>query len=301
MEPIWTLSFFSLAMFLGCYLAGSIPLLLTLSEKILRKVTVFGAGLLVGTALVVIIPEGIESLYSSSHSHHTHDKDGEVETSSSSSPPSFSLSSESASIGGEADNENLEFLLGLSLVLGFVFMLVIDQCGSHSHSSGTDVEAASVRRKGGITVTVGLVVHAAADGLALGAAAGLSKSDVEFVIFLAIMLHKAPAAFGFVTFLIHDGYDRKTARFHLLIFSLAAPLASFVSYFGLIRVMYSTSIPITGITMLFSAGTFLYVATVHVLNEISRMSPNSRLSIVEVILLVMGSLLPLLFNVTHSH
>ena len=29
-----------------------------------------------------------------------------------------------------------------------------------------------------------------ADGLALGAAAGLSKSDVEFVIFLAIMLHK---------------------------------------------------------------------------------------------------------------
>ncbi len=29
-----------------------------------------------------------------------------------------------------------------------------------------------------------------ADGLALGAAAGLSKADVELVIFLAIMLHK---------------------------------------------------------------------------------------------------------------
>ena len=29
-----------------------------------------------------------------------------------------------------------------------------------------------------------------ADGLALGAAAGLSKTDVEFVIFIAIMLHK---------------------------------------------------------------------------------------------------------------
>jgi len=43
-----------------------------------------------------------------------------------------------------------------------------------------------------------------ADGLALGAAAGLSKADVELVIFLAIMLHKAPAAFGFTSFLIHE-------------------------------------------------------------------------------------------------
>ena len=43
-----------------------------------------------------------------------------------------------------------------------------------------------------------------ADGLALGAAAGLSKVDVELIIFVAIMLHKAPAAFGFTTFLIHE-------------------------------------------------------------------------------------------------
>ena len=44
----------------------------------------------------------------------------------------------------------------------------------------------------------------AADGLALGAAAGLSTADVELIIFLAIMLHKAPAAFGFTSFLIHE-------------------------------------------------------------------------------------------------
>ena len=46
-----------------------------------------------------------------------------------------------------------------------------------------------------------------ADGLALGAAAGLSKADVELIIFLAIMLHKAPAAFGFTSFLIHEVRD----------------------------------------------------------------------------------------------
>lgn len=51
-------------------------------------------------------------------------------------------------------------------------------------------------------------MHAAADGVALGAAATTSHADVEIIVFLAIMLHKAPAAFGLVTFLLHEGIDR---------------------------------------------------------------------------------------------
>lgn len=59
-----------------------------------------------------------------------------------------------------------------------------------------------------ITATIGLVVHAAADGVALGAAATTSHADVEIIVFLAIMLHKAPAAFGLVTYLLHEGIER---------------------------------------------------------------------------------------------
>lgn len=51
-------------------------------------------------------------------------------------------------------------------------------------------------------------MHAAADGIALGAAATTSHTDVEIIVFLAIMLHKAPAAFGLVTFLMHEGIER---------------------------------------------------------------------------------------------
>ena len=40
------------------------------------------------------------------------------------------------------------------------------------------------------TTTLGLVVHAAADGIALGAAAATNQLDVEIIVFLAIMLHK---------------------------------------------------------------------------------------------------------------
>ena len=85
--------------------------------------------------------------------------------------------------------------------------------------------------------------------------------------------------------------------------------------------MYVVHIPLTGIAMLFSAGTFLYVSTVHVLNEIiqnshsstgpesssqgtstaQNNSNNSKLSRVELIVLVTGAFLPLLFNAFHSH
>lgn len=52
------------------------------------------------------------------------------------------------------------------------------------------------------------MVHAAADGVALGAAATTSHHDVEIIVFLAIMLHKAPAAFGLVTYLLHEGIEK---------------------------------------------------------------------------------------------
>jgi zinc transporter 9 len=79
--------------------------------------------------------------------------------------------------------------------------------------------------------------------------------------------------------------------------------------------MYVIQLPLTGIAMLFSAGTFLYVSTVHVLNEITQgprhsssdhISPSpsssgSKLSKTELFLVVLGAFLPLVFNVFHSH
>ncbi|UXI14665.1 hypothetical protein NH340_JMT00608 [Sarcoptes scabiei] len=93
-----------------------------------------------------------------------------------------------------------------------------------------------------MTATIGLIVHSAgdfmhtilnADGIALGAAATTSHTDVEMIVFFAIMLHKAPAAFGLVTFLLHEGLDRNKTRRHLIMFSLSAPIASFITYFGI--------------------------------------------------------------------
>ncbi len=54
--------------------------------------------------------------------------------------------------------------------------------------------------------------------------------DIEFIVFLAIMLHKAPAAFGLVTFLLHEGLERQRIRKHLMIFALSAPVMALVTF-----------------------------------------------------------------------
>lgn len=70
-----------------------------------------------------------------------------------------------------------------------------------------------------------------------------------------------------------------------------------------------SSLNATGIAMLFSAGTFLYVATVHVLPEIAVQShrhsgdnPDAKgFRKVELLALVVGALLPLLLSIGHHH
>ena len=89
-------------------------------------------------------------------------------------------------------------------------MLIIDNCGSrlirHHGNTGKFVlrnegqrnillvldSSGSVisKSKSTWTATLGLVVHAAADGIALGAASATSRFNVELIVFMAIMLHK---------------------------------------------------------------------------------------------------------------
>uniref|UniRef100_A0A915MPC0 Uncharacterized protein n=1 Tax=Meloidogyne javanica TaxID=6303 RepID=A0A915MPC0_MELJA len=124
-----------------------------------------------------------------------------------------------------------------------------------------------------------LVIHAFADGIAMGSASSAgSKLEMQMLVFVAIMLHKAPAAFALVSILLAQGLDKLRIRRHLLIFSLAAPIGTVVTY-ALLQMTSGTvegpltgealpSSNVTGLILLFSAGTFLYIATVHVMPEL---------------------------------
>lgn len=205
MEETVVLILLTIVMLIGSYLAGSIPLVVTLSEEKLKVVTVFGAGLLVGTALTVIIPEGIRALYSSDvHVMVTSQSpNGKLAEQLHAGSAAGSSGVVVAGVNVDSHDHDPEHsaTIGLSLVLGFIFMMIVDQISSRRNKDPFSSDRNS-------TATIGLVVHAAADGVALGAAATTSHQDVEMIVFLAIMLHKAPAAFGLVSFLLHEGIDR---------------------------------------------------------------------------------------------
>ncbi|KAL1919511.1 uncharacterized protein VTP21DRAFT_2204 [Calcarisporiella thermophila] len=421
---IWV-TILSMVMLISSFLAGNIPLAFKLSEDRLKLTSALGAGLLVGTALIVIIPEGMETVYSIPHQHQTHDialhnshpghvrreanwadargvesvrwpesqqhqqqqqeqdqqnnndvekgeesesissmknrdagsgtirltrvrkdskEDGETLSKEESGPneklvrdvehtnkqeggehpkdfdqdPDFDH--HFATTGGETVGHRY---IGLALISGFIVMFLIDQIDTHSHShvavadfmelplrpnsassenGGTDLSSHS-RRSGTATAstkkpsaTIGLVVHAAADGIALGASA--QQPALSIIVFLAIMLHKAPAAFGLCTVLLAEGFTRRQIRRHLTAFSLAAPVAAMITF---ILLQISDAISEmqwwTGILLLFSGGTFLYVS-VHVMSGVTSGGnlPRSNL-----IAMVGGMLLPLLLSVDHGH
>ncbi len=91
------------------------------------------------------------------------------------------------------------------------------------------------------------------------------------MVFVAIMLHKAPAAFGLTSVLLRHGLTKRRARAHLVVFSLAAPVMALLTW-GLVHVAAGrggSKSPgsgdggestgwWTGIILLFSGGTFLY-------------------------------------------
>lgn len=320
MEGLGQLTIFSIVMLVGSYGAGSVPLFMSMSEEKLHLVSVLGAGLLVGVAFAVIIPEGVLTLIKA-YTLREH--------------KSLQLR-DVDSIGGTGTSnirrlqedhhhedhsfEGMDRLMGMSLILGFIFMMFVDQLASSMSSSGsrstTDAESlvpnsGHGRRRGNGTVnwttTLGLVVHAAADGIALGAAAATNQLDVEIIVFLAIMLHKAPAAFGLVTFLLHEGLDRNRTRKHLMIFSVSAPSLALLTFISLAWTGSNDgkfdTFQATGLAMLFSAGTFLYVACLHVLPEVTNMSSghSSSFSKGELFMLVLGALLPLLMTLGHHH
>ena len=235
-------------MAISSFLAGILPLSLSLSSRQLRATANLGGGLLIGTALIIIIPEGIGALYGSKDSH-------------------------------AEKHSDTHSVIGLSLIFGFVMMYLIDvvpsmlsgkKASKEGHiplSSPTQdaIPMPEISHGSSHThaTTIGLVIHAFADGIALGASTA-QPSTVGLIVFAAILLHKAPAAFGLTTTLLKQGLSKREARGHLVMFSLAAPFGAFTTWM-IIQMLTKTKISAqqtdggfwTGVALMFSGGTFL--------------------------------------------
>lgn len=180
------------------------------------------------------------------------------------------------------------FEIGFSLILGFLLMFLIDRLPRHATESLHSVpqmrhisldnlngDSASVdeeadgflgsltptpRRARSLATTTGLVIHAAADGIAMGASSTTTDMKLGFIIFVAIMIHKAPASFGLTSLLLKQGLSKRAARGHLIVFSLAAPFGAIITWL-IITLLGGSKVEgdhwWTGMLLLFSGGTFL--------------------------------------------
>lgn len=127
-----------------------------------------------------------------------------------------------------------------------------------------------------LTTIVGLLIHATADGIAMGASAQSGDQTLTMVVFVAIMVHKAPAAFGLCAMLMSQRLSRTSIRKAVGVFALASPLGAVLTY-ALLAAFFDADIAAAhtlggsgggegidgksiGTALAFSGGTFLFVA-----------------------------------------
>ena len=162
-------------------------------------------------------------------------------------------------------------LMGGAILMGFLLMLILEGSGighavheehhnhSHDHDHGHIHHGSS-----GWLLLFGLTLHAVTDGIAIGAAAASGSIAITTAVFLAVLIHKGPAAFSLGVFSMHERENRNDSIRDVVIFSLATPIMVLLSFL----VLEDLEKSVIGLTMLFSAGTFLYVATVDTLPDI---------------------------------
>ena len=229
---------------------GMLPIFTQSKENVsrLKMLTGIASGIIIASAMLVVIPEGFE-LAGGEHEEEVghEEEDGHEE-------------------------ETLGHLaMGGAILAGFALMLILEGSGighaiheehhehEHDHGHGHVHHGPS-----GWMLVFGLSLHAATDGLAIGAAAASGGVTVTAAVALAVLIHKAPAAFSLGVFSMHEREDKNKSIRDVVIFSLATPVMIIVAFYALADLEHY----MIGMAMLFSAGTFLYVATVDTLPDI---------------------------------
>eukprot|EP00467_Chlorarachnion_reptans_P016078 CAMPEP_0114521080 /NCGR_PEP_ID=MMETSP0109-20121206/19984_1 /TAXON_ID=29199 /ORGANISM="Chlorarachnion reptans, Strain CCCM449" /LENGTH=379 /DNA_ID=CAMNT_0001702139 /DNA_START=188 /DNA_END=1327 /DNA_ORIENTATION=- len=151
-------------------------------------------------------------------------------------------------------------------------------------------------------ISFGLVLHAAMDGIPLGAAACSGNGSLETVMMLAILLHKAPASFGLTSFLLGSGAPQKSVLRSLILFCLAAPITALCAVLLLIAggsEEHAATPAFTGLGLLFSAGTMIYTVTTHILPSVSENVDESQL-VIQTVTFVFGLMVPFAIEIAHG-
>jgi len=206
------------------------------------------------------------------------------------------------------DDHASGLLLGGAILAGFMMMFILEGSGighavhEEHHEHGDDHGHEHVHHSNsGWMLVLGLTLHSATDGLAIGAAAASGSVALTATVALAVLIHKAPAAFSLGVFSMHERKERNDSIKDVVIFSLATPVMMLLAFYALADLEPH----IIGLAMLFSAGTFLYIATVDTLPDIHNPETGKKAMMYVLVGVMILTLLLILANAAdlleHAH
>jgi ZIP family zinc transporter/zinc and cadmium transporter len=160
---------------------------------------------------------------------------------------------------------------GPVLIMGgyCVVHLLEHTINAHFHYGEETHHGEFISRHTGNSVLVGLSLHALFDGVAIGSGFALHEW-LGWLIFLAILLHKAPEGFTMASVMLASGRSRSAALYSAI--ALAAATLAGVLVIGLAPGLVLYGLPI-------SAGVALYVGATDLVPEVNR-EPGIRMALV---------------------
>merc|ERR1711973_435109 len=267
-------------------------------EPLLKVLLSFASGGLLGDAFLHLIPHALMA--------HSSEEDG-----------SHSHSHSHGHSHGEGESLSHDTSVGMWVLTGIIAFLAVEKFvrivkGGHGHSHGhshsepdkskdtkekkskeeseksekSEKKSAPAANSGDIRVSAYLnlaadFTHNFTDGLAIGASF-LAGRNTGIITTVTVLLHEIPHEIGDFAILIQSGCDRKKAIFMQLITAVGALTGCSVSLLaqGMDSVATAWILP-------FTAGGFIYIATVSVIPELLENSKFSQ-SIKEIIALIAG-------------
>lgn len=160
----------------------------------------------------------------------------------------------------------------------------------HDHDHGE--AKSSLPKVSTFAAFLGLSLHSFFDGVALGAA---KEQELQWVIFLALFVHKAPTGFSLSAILRMSQIPFKRGMLYLLALSLFVPFGAFTIALlpGLQDLM-----GFSGYALAFSAGNFLHVAIDDLLPEVGREAKDPKTALLGFLI---GFALPALLFLLPTH
>ncbi|CAH0725910.1 unnamed protein product, partial [Brenthis ino] len=254
-----------------------IPIDGTVEKQPLLKVLLsFASGGLLGDAFLHLIPHALLPSNGGGHSHsHSHSH-------------------------GEDQHEPHDMTVGLGVLGGIITFLVVEKTvrlfsSGHGHSHSTDKKKHEDKSKksgknkkeeikiAGYLNLAADFTHNFTDGLAIGASY-IAGQNIGLITTITILLHEIPHEIGDFAILVQSGCSRRKAMMLQLLTAFGAISGTFLS----IYLQGSGDGVVSSFILPFTAGGFIYIATVSVIPELLEGSNKFSQSIKEILALLAG-------------